>query len=475
MAPGKTIKYTGANLYPKQRAAIYDPARLVTIEAGTKCGKTIGCLSWLLEQALLGGSEGRNYWWVAPVFGQAGIGYRRMKMKIPRGLYKANESKLTITLANGAIIWFKSAERPDDLYGEDVYAVVMDEASRMREDAWVAVRSTLTFTRGPVRMIGNVKGKKNFFYLLAREAERGESPDMAHHRITAWDAVEAGVLDRAEIESAYRDLKRLGREGTFNQLYLAEASDDGDNPFGIEAIDMCVVDKLSTEYPKAAGVDVAGRGAQNQAESSEDSIQERDFTAIVMLDKEGYTTHLSRFQMGPADTATEIARVVKGTMALVDSTGAGDAVVEALQRRGTMRVEGFTFTERSRQDLLEGLAVAIGDGTVHFPDGWMRDELDSFEFRYTARGVRWVVPSGYHDDGVMALALAVRKLPKRKGAGRAPLGVPKPAGSAWQTDEAAGGNPLLGGAQTPDTTSPPKTTVPMPIVIGGGGGSRWDM
>jgi hypothetical protein len=31
----------------------------------------------------------------------------------------------------------------------------------MKEDAWTAIQSTLTATRGPVRIIGNVKGKKN--------------------------------------------------------------------------------------------------------------------------------------------------------------------------------------------------------------------------------------------------------------------------------------------------------------------------
>ena len=54
-------------MYAKQRAAIYEPKRFSVIEAGTKCGKTVGCLEWFLRQAL-GGKEGRNYWWVAPVF-----------------------------------------------------------------------------------------------------------------------------------------------------------------------------------------------------------------------------------------------------------------------------------------------------------------------------------------------------------------------------------------------------------------------
>jgi hypothetical protein len=72
------------------------------------------------------------------------------------------------------MVAFKSAEKPDNLYGDDVYAVVIDEASRVRQESWHAVRSTLTATRGPVRIIGNIKGRKNWFYDLARKAEAGE-------------------------------------------------------------------------------------------------------------------------------------------------------------------------------------------------------------------------------------------------------------------------------------------------------------
>ena len=47
-------------LYDKQRDALYDPHRLSLIEASTKAGKTIGCIIWLVEQALAGGGDGRD-------------------------------------------------------------------------------------------------------------------------------------------------------------------------------------------------------------------------------------------------------------------------------------------------------------------------------------------------------------------------------------------------------------------------------
>ena len=65
-------------MYPKQKAAIFCKERYSIVEASTKSGKTVGCMVWLAEQAIKGGAN-RNYWWVAPIYSQAEIAYRRLK------------------------------------------------------------------------------------------------------------------------------------------------------------------------------------------------------------------------------------------------------------------------------------------------------------------------------------------------------------------------------------------------------------
>src|SRR5215472_6805145 len=128
------FEYRRPWMYPKQLAAIFNPfdhrgkpARYSLIEAGTKTGKTIGCLTWLFEKAL-GGKPGQNFWWVAPVYPQAEIAFRRAKRGLPKQLIKCNNADLTIELlGRETFMWFKSGEKPDNLYGEDVWAAVMDE------------------------------------------------------------------------------------------------------------------------------------------------------------------------------------------------------------------------------------------------------------------------------------------------------------------------------------------------------------
>jgi len=378
--------YVRPPLYPQQERALFNDARYALVEASSKSGKTVGAMAWLLEQALVHrGGPGRNFWWIAPVYAQARIPFRRLKRGLPPAAYAANDSELSLTFPNGSVMAFKGGDHADSLYGDDVQAAVVDEASRIKEVSWHALRSTLTHTRGPVRLIGNVKGRRHWFYHLCRRAEAG-APDMAYARITAHDAVRAGVLSEAEIEDARRTLP----DAVFQELYLAQPSDDEGNPFGVDAIRRCV-GALSRGAPAGFGCDLA---------------KSQDWSVLVGLDAQGRVCRFDRFQAPWEETTARLLRQLGRVPAVVDSTGVGDPIVERLQRAGA-NVEGFLFSLRSKQQLMEGLAVAIQQGEVTFPAGPLVAELEAFEYQYTRGGVRYAAPEGMTDDAVCALALAV--------------------------------------------------------------------
>ena len=71
----------------------------------------------------------------------------------------------------------------------------------------------------------------------------------------------------------------------------------------------------------------------------------------------------------------------------------GDPVLDALQRNSGV-FEGYQFTSRSKQMLMEGLAVAIQRKQISVLDGVMVNELEAFEYEYTATGVRYGVQRG---------------------------------------------------------------------------------
>ena len=218
-------------------------------------------------------------------------------------------------------------------------------------------------------------------------------------RITAHDAIVAGILPKEEIEDAKARLP----DNVFRELYMAEPSDDEGNPFGVENIGLCI-GPLSNEPVHCWGWDLA---------------KSVDYTVGIALDSNGAVIKVLRFQKPWTETMSTIQNHTGKDFALVDSTGVGDPIVETLQRENPDgRYEGYKFTQISKQQLMEGLAVAIQQRQIQYPDGPIVTELESFEYEYTRTGVKYAAAEGMHDDCVCALALALHKLKR-------PIAVPR--------------------------------------------------
>lgn len=379
------IRYDRPWMPEYQTRIIDSKARFTVTEANTKSGKTTSHIIWGLEQTIPLQANQRG-WWVAPVYQQAEIAFSRMRAQISdRSFFKINETKLRLTLPTGSIIEFKSADNPDNLYGDDVYWAVFDEFTRAKEDAWTALRTTLTATNGPCKFIGNVRGKKNWGYRIGARARAGE-PGYEYFKITADDSIKAGIITQEEVDQARRDLP----EHAFKQLYLAEALEDGANPFGIQHIQN-VISPMSDGVPVCFGIDLA---------------KSVDWTVVTGLDSDGQICFFERWQSDWSQTRRRIVDIVGSSPAMVDSTGVGDPIAEDLIKE-CPSMERFHFSSRSKQQLMEGLAKAVQTGEVSVLDGIMRDEMESFEFEYSRNGVTYSAPAGMHDDTVCSLALAV--------------------------------------------------------------------
>lgn len=388
------INYKRPPLTKYQRDILDAKERFTICEASTKTGKTASHIIWLFEQALRC-KNNHNVWWVAPVYSQAEIAFNRMRAQVSdRSFFQVNHAKLKLTLPHGSVIHFKSAQDSDNLFGEDVYAAVFDEASRAKEASWFALRSTLTATNGKCKIIGNAKGKKNWMYKLGVKARSGE-PDYKYFKITAYDAVEAGILKLEEVEQAKRDLP----DYVFKELYLAEPNEDGSNPFGLSFIKDCLQTKLSGDAPAFFGIDIA---------------KSVDWTVIVGLDKFGKVAYFDRFQKDWFQTKEAILRLTD-VPTLVDSTGVGDSFVEDLNRI-RRNISGFKYTSESKQQLIKSLSQAVQSKQIGILDGVMREEMESFEFVYNPHtgNVKYSAPDGDHDDCANALGLAWKCMRDKK-------------------------------------------------------------
>ncbi len=232
---------------------------------------------------------------------------------------------MTITLSNGATIFFLGSENPDTLYGEDVYAAVIDEATRVKQDSWFAIRTTLTATQGPVRIIGNVKGRRNWAYKLARRAEAGHRANYHYAKLTVWDAVEAGIFPTEEAE----DAKEMLPEAVYRELYLAEAADESEAFFQVEHIG--VIDEAPTDLRLVRTWDFA-------VTPDADAV-DPDFTVGVKMGFDGKRTVILDVvsRRAAPDTITKLVQVT----AIADGAGCQQIIEEEKGAAGKIMVSLF--------------------------------------------------------------------------------------------------------------------------------------
>lgn len=220
------LKYRRPWLYDKQRAAIFTDARYAVVEACPGAGMTVACIVWLAEQAMLAPDPLARYLWIAPDAQRTQRVFTRFAQALPRSWFDVDEKTQSITAANGAVIRFKPADRPGDLYEENINAAVIIEAQACREESWHALRMVLGANNGPARIAGRRRGTNNWFYQLARATEAEEKKAgvfaMHHAIINAADAIEAGVLHAETVEEE----KRLRQPADFAELYLLEGALD---------------------------------------------------------------------------------------------------------------------------------------------------------------------------------------------------------------------------------------------------------
>jgi phage FluMu gp28-like protein len=368
-----------------QRQILDSNKRFIVVMCGRRFGKSELSQILGITEALKGGSVA----YVTPTYGLAQVFFERLTKTLP---FKNNISKLKIYCPNEGSIEFFTGERLDNLRGRKFHLVIIDEAAFISdlEDGWSnSIRPTLTDYEGRAVFLSTPRGK-NFFYSLFMK--QGEND---------WQSFKFSTYDNPHINPREIDDARIQLpEVVFNQEYLADPAENSANPFGNAFIRRCIK-PLSAQTIVCYGIDLA---------------KSVDFTVIIGLDKSGNVAYFDRFQLDWHNTKETIKRLPPAPI-IVDSTGVGDPILEDLIREG-VNIEGLKFTSQSKQQLMEGLASAIQQAKIGFPEGVIVDELDVFEYQFTANGVRYSAPSGFHDDCVVSLALAWQNHNVKRGSGR---------------------------------------------------------
>lgn len=309
---------------------------------------------------------------------------------------KINDSELAVYYKNGSIQRFAGCEDIDKHRGINPIDVVFDEYSEENEQIWTAIiQPVLRENKGTATFIFTPKGKNHSWKLIQMAKDNPEE-----WYIDIRSALDTGVFTEAELE----EIKRNTPQALFEQEYMC-AFLEGAGQF-FRRIHQNTYDKdkiLPEEGDYQLGVDLA---------------KYQDWTVLTPF-------NLNYFIAYPQDRFNQVdwnlqkakieamARRYNNALVWPDSTGVGDPIVEDLKSRGVNiggeDGVGFKFTETSRQNLLNNLAILLEQDKIKIPnDEGLISELESFRYELTERGkIKVSVPDGMTDDRVMSLALAV--------------------------------------------------------------------
>lgn len=349
-----------------QKDFLYNDSRFTITEASTKIGKTFSHIWWIYENAHAEWNKPNyNHWWVAPVYSQAKIAFNRLRAKVGKtGLYKINESNLIITTPIGTHIHFKSADKPDNLFGEDVYSCVFDEAPRAKVEAFYALRSTITSTGGKMKMIGNFGGSANWMHQLKEKALTDK--EYAYFKITAWDAVREGILDEAEILQAQKDLPLK----IFKQLYLAEEQESDDQLCTFDAINAMWTNSYVEKGNRYITADIALHGSDKFVIIVWEGFRVIDYTEIEKCDAKEVEKLLR-------DKATTF-KVMQSSI-VYDADGLGSFLRGYLSdakpfNNGGKPIRGLNYKNLKSECGYE-LAKAVNEGLIYFDYPMVKEDI----------------------------------------------------------------------------------------------------
>lgn len=361
-----------------------------------RAGKSKTAINQQIQRAQL---KKGIYYYILPTYRQAKtVAWDSLvKEHVPREIVdKINDSELAIYYKNGSIQRFVGCEDIDKHRGINPIDVVFDEYSEEKEQMWTAIiQPILRENHGTATFIFTPKGKNHAWKLI----------QMARDNPQEWFVQILGVQDtKVFTEEELNEIKRNTPQALYAQEY-------------------------ECEFVEGAG-QFFRRISQNTYPKDKDLPEEGDFQLGVDLAKYNDWTVLTPFNLNyfiayPQDRFNQVdwnlqkakieatARRFNDALIWPDSTGIGDPVVEDLKARG-LRVggedgKGFKFTETSRMNLLNNLAILLEQDKIKIPDDeGLIAELESFRYTLSEQGkIKVTVPEGMHDDRVMSLALSV--------------------------------------------------------------------
>ena len=398
-------------LHKTQKEVASCKEREIVICAGRRWGKSAICgytiakkFIELFKEVETGKRDSIKIWIVAPTYELSRKVYTyvvKFLLKIEPNIRKFVTDRPAPQIKLREDIWIqcKSTTEPQSLLGEELDMLVLDEAASISKRIWFdyLVPTTMSKERQCQSFFISTPRGKNWFYDLWMRAKENK----AGFHFTSLDGVS---IDQKEWDR----IKSSSPTDLFQQNFEATFLEESATVFrGVrDIVDQNCLQEPHPGHTYIMGVDLA---------------QINDFTVVFVIDRtNNKVVFYDRFHKlsYPLQVERIMATHIKYYRAkiILELNNVGISIANTLQEKGA-RVEGFKtvgtiskdFDKKgSKQKAIEKLSVDIEHRNLSIPP-WdvLIDELGAFGCELTGSGnIKYGAPEGFHDDCVIALALA---------------------------------------------------------------------
>lgn len=388
--------------FPAQQSIFDAPQRYVIVPKGRRFGATMGAANNFIRAALAG--EFKQGLWGDVVNSNIEKYIQRYfmpeLMKLPKNIWRWKRDPHTIYI-NGAYIDFRSAERPESWEGFGYDYAFLNEAGIILKNPYLwenAIKPMFWDSDCRAVIAGTPKGKGEFFKLYQRGLDP-QQPDYISMKFTPFDN------PYVNHQRIYADMKDMSELAIKQEIYAEFLDDSGvvfRNVSQIAILDPLKLPSVNPEDIYVIGCDLA---------------KVEDFTVIVVYNRR---TNNQVFQMRfnklewpyIRQRIRDVSRKYNNALIMLDSTGVGEPTHDDLTRMG-LPVEGIKFTNTSKKDLINKLSnwIELGHLKMLKLDETIQ-ELNAYSYEISEKTDRFYygAPVGFHDDIVIAHALAVWSL-----------------------------------------------------------------
>jgi len=390
--------------FPKQQSIFDSQSRYTIVAKGRRFGLTKGAANNFIKCALEG--TFKRGLWVDVVNTNIDKYIERYFIphlnKLPKNVWEWRKQAKMITI-NGAYIDFRSADTPETMEGFGYDKAFLNEAGIIlkNEYLWDNAIRPMFWDYPNLRAVigGTPKGKGKLFEL----AERGKDPEQPLYSFFTFTSFDNPFIDLAAIRA---DIASMPERVVQQEIYAQFLEDTGVVFRNFLEIMDAEPRKPQAGHRYIIGVDLA---------------RVEDFTVLAVYDatnnKQVYQARFNKIDWGMqkariAETARHFTDGTSPAQVVIDATGLGDPIVDDLARMG-IPVDPIRFTNDQKRQLIEKLVNWIELKRIHIlPIEETKRELTNFTYdisEVTDR-VRYEAPQGFHDDIIIAHALAVWRL-----------------------------------------------------------------